>query len=262
MDLGLTDRAAIVTGGSRGIGLAISRRLVAEGARVLLVGRGEDALRAAADELGDRAAWMAADITAAEAGDRVATACQERFGRIDVLVNNAGGNDVVALEDLDAEEFQAQFDIHVMAPMRLMRAAIPVMVQRGWGRVVNVVSTSGRRPGTNNLAYGVSKAAQLSLSRGYAEHYAARGVLVNAVNPGPIEGELWHGPGGLADQIAKARGSSRDEVLDGIAAGLPLGRMGASEDIADIVAFLCSERAGNVVGAAWSADSGAVSSIF
>jgi NAD(P)-dependent dehydrogenase (short-subunit alcohol dehydrogenase family) len=262
MDLGLTDRAAIVTGGSRGIGLQISRRLCAEGARVLLVGRGEDALRAAVAELGEHAAWIAADITAADAGERVVADCRERFGRVDVLVNNAGGNDHVALPDLDDDEYRAQFDVHVMAPMRFMRAAIPAMLERGWGRVVNVVSTSGRRPGTNNLAYGVSKAAELSLSRGFAEHYAAHGVLVNAVNPGPIEGELWHGPGGLADQLARARGTTRDAVLDSITAGLPLGRMGTREDIADVVAFLCSERIGNVVGAAWSADSGAVASIF
>jgi 3-oxoacyl-[acyl-carrier protein] reductase len=262
MDLGLTDRASIVTGGSRGIGLAIARRLWDEGASVLLVGRGEDALRVAAAELGERAAWIAADITAAEAGERVAGACLERFGRVDVLVNNAGGNDAIMLEDLDDAEYQAQFDIHVMGPMRLMRAAIPAMLERGWGRVVNIASTSARRPGSTNLAYGVSKAAELSLSRGFAEHYAARGVLINAVNPGPIEGELWHGSGGLLDQLASARGATRDQVLEAVTSGLPLKRMGSREDIADIVAFLCSERVGNVVGAAWSADSGAVPAIF
>ena len=262
MDLGLTDRAAIVTGGSRGIGLAISRRLVAEGARVLAIGRREDALRAAAAELGEGCTWTVADITAPEAGERVVAACREAFGRVDVLVNNAGGNTLRALEDLDDEEYRSQFELHVMAPMRLMRSAIPAMLEQGWGRVVNICSTSGRRPGSNNLAYGVSKAAELSLSRGYAEHYAARGVLVNAVNPGPIEGELWHAPGGLVDQIAQAQGTTRDQVLDSLVSRLPLRRMGTPDDIADVVALLCSQRAGNVVGAAWSADSGAVSSIF
>ncbi len=262
MDLGLSGRACIVTGASRGIGVAIARRLTAEGARVLLIGRREDALREVAAQLGQDAAWLAADVASADAGPRIVDACRERFGRLDALVNNAGGNDVVALEDLTDDEYRAQFEVHVMAPMRLMRAAIPAMLERGWGRVVNVVSTSGRRPGSNNLAYGVSKAGELSLSRGFAERYAAQGVLVNAINPGPIDGELWHGAGGLADQLARARNVSRQQALESVTSGLPLGRMGTREDIADIVALLCSERIGNVVGAAWSADSGAVASIF
>ena len=262
MDLGLTDRACVVTGGSRGIGRAIAARLIEEGAQVLVTGRRAGALGEAVAELGDRAHGLEVDVTDADAGERVLAACQERFGGLDVLVNNAGGNDLVALEDLTDADYEAQLAIHVMAPLRLMRVAAPQMARRGWGRIVNVVSTSGRRPGSNNLAYGVSKAAELSLSRGYAEHYAAAGVLVNAVNPGPVEGELWHAAGGLADQIAAARGSDREEVLDGLARGLPLRRLGTATEIADVVAFLCSERAGNVVGAAWSADSGAVASIF
>ena len=263
MDLGLSGRACLITGGSRGVGLQVARRLVAEGAGVLVVGRREDALRAAVAELGESsAASLALDVTAADAGERAVAACVERFGCLDVLVNNAGGNDVIALEELDDEEYRAQFEVHVMAPLRLMRAAIPHMLERGWGRVVNVASTSGRRPGTRNLAYGVSKAAELSLSRGYAEHYASRGILVNSVNPGPIAGELWLRDGGLADQAAAADGVSREAALRALAAGLPRGRMGTAAEVADVIGFLCSELAGNVVGAAWSVDGGAVPSIF
>lgn len=262
MDLGLADRACVVTGASRGIGLAIARRLVDEGARVLITGRRPDALRDAVAELGESASALELDVTDDDAGERVLAAAVERFGGLDVLVNNAGGNDVIALEELTDAEFHAQLEIHVMAPLRLMRAAAPHMAQRGFGRVVNVASTSARRPGSNNLAYAVSKAGELSLSRGFAEHYAGRGVLVNAVNPGPIGGELWQSDGGLADQIAAARGTTRTQVLESLADSLPLGRLGTRDEIADVVAFLCSERIGNVVGAAWSADSGAVASIF
>lgn len=259
MDLGLRDRACIISGGSRGIGLATATQLAAEGARLLLVGRGEKALRAAAQQCGDdRAQWLALDVTAADAGERAVQTCLERFGRLDALVNNAGGNTVRALEDLDDADWQAQWEIHVMAPMRLMRAGIPVMVERGWGRVVNVCSSSGKRPGQRNVAYSVTKAAELSLSRAYADAYARHGVLVNAVTPGPVASELWLEPGGLADQTVQARGGSRDDVLRAAADALPIRRLAQPEEIAAVIVFLCSEPASDVAGAAWSVDGGAV----
>jgi 3-oxoacyl-[acyl-carrier protein] reductase len=259
MDLGLRDRACIVTGGSRGIGLVAAKQLSAEGARVLLVARGEEALRVAAAEcVGERAQWLALDVTSADAGERAVAACLQRFGRLDVLVNNAGISRVRALEELADDEWQAQWGIHVMAPMRLMRAAVPAMIERGWGRVVNVCSSSGKRPGQRNVAYSVTKAAELSLSRAYADAYARRGVLVNAVTPGPVAGELWLEPGGLVDQTVAAQGGSREQVLEAAAAGLPIRRLARAEEIAAVIVFLCSERASNVAGAAWSVDGGAV----
>jgi len=148
MDLGLTDRACIVTGGSRGIGLQVARQLVAEGARVLLVGRGEEALSQAAEQCeGDArtVSWLALDITEPDAGERAVAACRERFETVDVVVNGAGMSQVRAIEALTDEEWQAMWEIHVMGPMRLMRAAIPEMAGRGWGRIVNVSSSSGKR---------------------------------------------------------------------------------------------------------------------
>jgi 3-oxoacyl-[acyl-carrier protein] reductase len=260
MDLGLMGRACVVSGGSRGIGLEIARRLHDEGADLLLLGRGEDALRVAAGELGSdaRVELLALDITDPGAGDRIVRACEERFGRLDVLVNNAGASSVRAIEELSDEDWQLQWEINVMAPMRLMRAAVPMMVRAGWGRVVNVSSSSGKRPGQRNVAYSVAKAAELSLSRAYADAYAQHGVLVNAVTPGPVASELWLNPGGLVDQTVQARGGTREAVLEAAAAGLPIRRLAGPEEIAAVIVFLCSEAASNVAGAAWSVDGGAV----
>jgi 3-oxoacyl-[acyl-carrier protein] reductase len=142
--------------------------------------------------------------------------------------------------------------------MRLMRAVAPAMAERGWGRIVNVCSSSGKRPSGTNTAYSVTKAAELSLSRAFADAYGSKGVLVNAIAPGPIGGDLWLEEGGLADQAAQARGISREEVLEATASRTPLGRLGTEEEIAAVIAFLCSERASNVLGAAWSVDGGTV----
>jgi 3-oxoacyl-[acyl-carrier protein] reductase len=261
MDLGLRDRTCIITGGSRGIGLEVAEMLRAEGARLLLVGRGQSALRAAADGLGgasDAVAWLAYDVTAPDAGERIATTCLERFGRVDVLVNNASSSVVRPLPELTDEDWQASWDMNVMAPMRLMRAVVPAMAGAGWGRVVNVSSSSGKRPGQRNVAYSVAKAAELSLSRAYADHYARQGVLINAVTPGPVASELWLEPGGLVDQTVQARGGTREQVLEAAAAALPTGRLLGPQEVAGVIVFLCSEQASSVAGAAWSVDGGAV----
>jgi 3-oxoacyl-[acyl-carrier protein] reductase len=262
MELGLRDRVCVVTGASRGIGAATARMLCAEGAWVLMTGRDEAQLEAAvavARGAGGRAEGMILDVTAAEAGQQVVVACQGRFGApIAALVNNAGTSWTAPPEELTDPDWRRLWELHVMGPMRLMRAAAPVMAEAGWGRVVNVCSSSGKRPSLNNMAYSVTKAAQLSLSRAFADEWAARGVLVNAVAPGIVASGLWTEQGGLADQIAERRGVSRDEVLEERSKSVPLGRFGEPEEIAAVIAFLCSEWASDVVGAAWSVDGGAV----
>ncbi len=127
-------------------------------------------------------------------------AAEERFGSLDVLVNNAGAAKWRDLDDVPDEDWRAQYELNVMAPLRAMRAAIPPMAERGWGRVVNVCSTAGKRPSAAMPEYSVAKAAELSLSRLFADRYAKTGVLVNAVAPGPVEAEMWMEPGGLLDQ--------------------------------------------------------------
>jgi 3-oxoacyl-[acyl-carrier protein] reductase len=261
MDLGLSGRAAIVTGATRGIGLATARLLLGEGASVLLVGRDAEALEGTADELGGQVACAAADVTSAHAADRIVAAALQRFGRVDVLVNNAGTSEHKPLDQLTDDDWERQWELNVMAPMRLMRAAVPRMAEAGWGRVVNVSSSSGKRPSASNAAYSVAKAAELSLSRVFADAYADDGVLVNAIAPGAVASELWTGPGGLADQAARRAGTSRVQALESAASKIPLGRMGEPDEIAAVIVFLCSEAASNVTGAAWSVDGGTVQTI-
>jgi 3-oxoacyl-[acyl-carrier protein] reductase len=148
-----------------------------------------------------------------------------------------------------------------MGPLRLMRRFAPEMAERGWGRIVNVTSSAGKRPSLTNAAYSVTKAAQLSLSRVFADAYANRGVLVNAVAPGAVATDLWTGDDGLAQQAAAAQGGTADEALAAQAAKIPLGRLAAADEIAAVVVFLCSERASMVTGAAWSVDGGTVATI-
>jgi 3-oxoacyl-[acyl-carrier protein] reductase len=258
MDLGIDGRACVVTGASRGIGLATARALAAEGARVLLVARDGDALAAASESLEGNSATLAADVTDAAAAGRIVAVCEDRFGSVDVLVNNAGTSRARPLDELTDDEWDEQWSLHVMASMRLMRECAPRMAERGWGRIVNVGSSSGKRPSLSNAAYTVTKAAQHMLARVFADTYADRGVLVNTVAPGPVASPLWMAKGGLADQAAEAQGVSREQALESARAKIPSGRFGTEEEIAAVVAFLCSERASNVVGANWSVDGGAV----
>jgi 3-oxoacyl-[acyl-carrier protein] reductase len=246
VNLGLDGKVCVVTGATRGIGASTARMLSQEGARVLSVAR--------------RRADLELDVTAADAGERVLAACPSPPW---ALVNAAGTSRARPLEELSDGDWQQQWDVHVMGPMRLMRALAPVMAEAGGGRIVNVASSSGKRPSSRlDAPYSVTKAAQLSLSRVFADAWAARAVLVNAVAPGPVEGDTWTSEGGLADQLAERSGRSREEVLAATRSSLPRGRMGDDDEVAAVIAFLCSERAANVVGAAWSVDGGSVPTIL
>jgi 3-oxoacyl-[acyl-carrier protein] reductase len=244
VDLGLSGKACIVTGATSGIGAAVARLLAQEGADVLGVARTSGDFRA--------------DVTDPQAAERIVAECESRFGRVDVLVNNAGTMPVASLEELSDADWQAQWELNVMASLRLMRVAAPKMAERGWGRIVNVTSSAGRRPSSRNPAYSVTKAAQLSLSRVFADQYASHNVLVNAVAPGPTTSELWTGEDGIAAQVARQQGTTREQELENAAGKIPVGRMGTPEEVAAVIVFLCSEQASDVAGATWSADGGTV----
>jgi 3-oxoacyl-[acyl-carrier protein] reductase len=242
MNLGLEDRLCVVTGGTRGIGAATARMLAHEGARVLTVAR--------------RGADVELDVTAPDAGERLLAACESAPW---ALVNNAGISRARPLEELSDADWQEQWELHVMGPMRLMRAVAPAMADAGGGRIVNVTSSAARRPSaTLDAAYSVTKSGQLSLSRLFADAWAERGVLVNAVAPGVVATEMWTGPGGLAEQIAERSGRSKEDVLAATRARPPIGRMGSEDEVAAVITFLCSEAASNVAGASWAVDGGTV----
>ena len=259
----------MITGASRGIGLEVAKLVVAEGASVLLVARDADRLADAAEVCQESAsgtqkiAQLAIDITAEGAAERIIANGADELGSVDVLVNNAGSAIWRDLDDVPEADWYAAWELNVMAPMRLMRAAIPAMADRRWGRVVNVSSTAGKRPSQQIGEYSVAKAAQLSLSRLYADRYVKQGVLINAVCPGVTASEMWMEPGGLLDQAQEMQGAAtREEALENIGSSRPIGRLAESEEIAAAIAFLCSDRASYVAGSAWSVDGGTVQVII
>jgi 3-oxoacyl-[acyl-carrier protein] reductase len=245
VELGLAGRICLVTGSTRGIGLATARQLVDEGARVVTCGRGE------APGAGE-AAHVVADLSQRGEPERVVAEAAS-LGRLDVLVNNVGTARQAKFEEVPDEEWDAYWQFNVMSYVRTIRAALPHLRPHG-GAIVNVSSTAGKRPSTGMPHYSVTKAAVLSLSRLVADLYARDGIRCNAVTPGPTATEAWLGEGGLADQ----QGGDREEVLAKVGAGRPLGRLARPEEIAAVIVFLCSDRASYVTGAAWSADGGTV----
>jgi 3-oxoacyl-[acyl-carrier protein] reductase len=266
MDLGLSGRGCVVTGASRGIGRETARLLCEAGARVLLVARGRDDLDAAVADCaefatGDGSAQgLALDVTADDAAGRIAASAGSE---IDVLVNNAGTATWRDLDEVPEGDWYSAFELNVMAPKRLMDALVPPMAERGWGRVVNVSSTAGKRPSAMMAEYSVAKAAQLSLSRLYADRFASRGVMINAVCPGPTKSEMWMDEGGLLDQSRKQGGhDSREAALEAAGAKRPIGRLAEVSEVAAAVAFLCSEHSSYTSGAAWSVDGGTVQVII
>jgi NAD(P)-dependent dehydrogenase (short-subunit alcohol dehydrogenase family) len=244
MDLGLREKVCIVTGSTGGIGLEVACQLKEEGAVVVTSGRREDGI-------GD--VHVSLDLGRPGEPERLVSEVQNRFGRVDCLVNNVGGTTIRSLADLTDDDWQASFEINLMSAVRSTRAALPGMVERGGGTIVNVSSTAGKRPSATMPDYSVMKAALLSFSRLVADLHASDGIRCNAVTPGPTATEAWVGEGGLADQQGE-----REAVLARVGAGRPLGRLAEPEEIASVIVFLCSERSSYVTGAAWSADGGTV----
>jgi 3-oxoacyl-[acyl-carrier protein] reductase len=257
MDLGLRERVCVVTGSTGGIGLETARLLCEEGARVVVTGRDQARVEQVRAELG-AALGLAADLGEADAPAALIAETTARVGSVDVLVNNVGIAYQASFEDVSDRQWDEMWQLNVMSYVRAIRAVLPGMREQRRGVIVNVSSTSGKRPSTSMPNYSVTKAAVLSLSRLVADLYARDGVRCNAVAPGPTATEAWLGEGGLGDQQAARTAMTREEVLEAVGKGRPLGRLAEPEEIAAVIAFLCSDRSSYVTGAAWSADGGTV----
>jgi 3-oxoacyl-[acyl-carrier protein] reductase len=255
--LGLDQRVCLVTGSTAGIGLETARLLAEEGARVAICGRRGDVAERAREEAGAALA-VVADLSEPDAPAALVARVEDELGPVDCLVNNVGVAYQRSFEELTDEHWEELWQLNVLSYVRTIRAVVPGMRERGFGRIVNVSSTAGKRPSGGMPDYSVTKAAVLSLSRLVADLYAGDGILCNAVTPGPTASPAWLGEGGLADQAAARTGKTREEVLAGVGKGRPLGRLAEPEEIAAVIVFLCSERASYVTGAAWSADGGTV----
>jgi NAD(P)-dependent dehydrogenase (short-subunit alcohol dehydrogenase family) len=259
MDLGLSDRVAVITGAGSGIGLATARVFLEEGARVVA---GDQDPSAAADLSGDVIA-VEADLSSAGGVQRLIDQAIADAGRIDVLVNNVGifpfRESFLTVSDAD---WAALMDINFYSMVRACRAAIPHMVEQGRGAIVSVASDVGRAPDRFFVDYSVSKAAVLMLSKAISIEFGPQGIRSNCVSPGPTRTPAWDKPGGFADSLAEEYGmSTQDEAIDHFAKEvrkLPLGRLGDPDDVARTIAFLASDAAKHVTGADYTVDGGVV----
>lgn len=253
MDLGLHGKVAVVTGASRGLGLGIAKRLVAEGCRVVACARGEEALLEAVAQMNGQAAGaavaVAADITAPESAEALVQTAVQAFGGVDIVVNNAGGNRRKAFVDTTDADWRELYELNVVSGVRLAREAVPALRARGGGSILFITSLFGREAGGRDLSlYNATKSAAISAAKIMALELAADGIRVNSLAPGSIRF-----PGGSWDKRAKA---DPEGIARFVRDQLPLGRFGTVDEIADAAAFLVSPRASLITGACVGVDGG------
>jgi NAD(P)-dependent dehydrogenase (short-subunit alcohol dehydrogenase family) len=259
MDLQLTDKVAVVTGASKGIGLAVTRALVDEGARVVAGARSTSSLE------GIRGVTpVALDLSAPDAPARLIQAAMDAHHQVDVLVNNVGAVRM-RLEGFlgtSDEEFEWAMQMNFFTALRAIRAVLPRMVERGSGAVVNVASVNAfYQPDAGVIDYGAAKAALVNVTKALAQEFGPRGIHLNSVSPGPVSTDLWLGEHGVAATVAKASGVDADTARERIVAGMggfATGRFTTPEEVATLVVLLASDRTANVTGANYVIDGGLI----
>ncbi|MFG2828275.1 oxidoreductase [Streptomyces sp. NPDC048434] len=259
MDLNLVGKVAVVTGGSKGIGLAVAEAFGREGARVVVGSRHRTPELAALRERHD-VTFVPVDLSAPDGADRLVGAAADQHGGIDVLVNNLGvTRPRSGFLEVGDDEWQRVFDLTFFSAVRASRAAMPLLLADGGGAVVNVSSVNARLPFPMVVDYSAAKAALSNLTKALSEEFAPRGVRVNAVAPGPVRTPFWTDPGGFAESVAAGAGSTAQAALDEVVPrqmGISTGRISEPQEVADLAVFLASPRAGNITGAEFVLDGG------
>lgn len=252
--LNLEGRVGLVTGASGGFGAAIARALAGAGAGVVLVGRAAGRLRPLVEELGDRATAVEGDVSRADEAPRIVAEAVAARGRLDVLVNNAGGTTVGGLMDLGDDAWRADVDLKLLGYLRMMRAAARAMRRQGGGRIVNVVGLAGHEPYHLLTAPSVVNAGLLALTKTAADELAPDNITVNAVNPNAAT----TGRGDrMIDALAAAQGATAEQVREYLVGATPLGRLASPDDVAAVVLFYASGLAPFLTGTALTVDGGA-----
>ena len=264
MDLGLHDRVALVSAASQGLGRACAAAFAREGAHVVICSRDSRKLAAAANEIGKEAPAVRvipvkADVTKPADIRRLVRTALKAFGRIDVLVTNAGGPPVAAFPDLDDRTWQRGIDLNLLSTIRMIREVLPAMRKRRWGRIINITSFVARQPVDDLIISSTVRPGIFGLSKILANQNTRDGILINSVVPGFI---LTARQQEISAARAKSKGITPEEYIAEVAKSVPAGRMGRPEELADVVVFLGSERASYVSGTTVTVDGGLVKGLL
>jgi NAD(P)-dependent dehydrogenase (short-subunit alcohol dehydrogenase family) len=261
MDLHLSGKTAVVTGASKGIGLAVTKVLVAAGAHVVAGSRTPGKQLPLLEESG-QVSFVSVDLTQPGAAEELIAAASRRGG-IDVLINNVGGatQRPGGLASISDDDWRASWELNVMGVVRPTRAALPEIERRGGGAIVIVSSINAYLPTPNAYDYCAAKAAVASFAKALSKDLAPKNIRVNSVSPGAVSTEKWTEQGGLADAYAEFSGQTPDEVRAELASSTPTGRFTTPEEVADLVVFLASDRAGNITGSDYRIDGGYVTTV-